>query len=83
MNIVDHVDVKAFGCELILRGVTGVLIFTACHSKCELETEIITVASSIVHFSFNELEMLTSWIKLYSEQLLQGSRCAWVYERFS
>lgn len=63
MNIVDHIDVKAFGHELILREVTGILTFTACHSKCELETEI-TVASSIVQFLFNELEILTNWIKL-------------------
>lgn len=76
MNIVDHVDVKVFGHELILREVTGILTFTTCHNKCELGTEIITVASSIVQFLFNELEMLTSWIKLYNEQLLQGSRCA-------
>lgn len=57
MNIVDHVDVGAFGHELILREVTGILTFTACHSKCELETEIMTVASSMfikhVHFLFN------------------------------
>lgn len=53
MNIVDHVDVSAFGHELILREVTGILTFTACHSKRELETEIITVASSIVQFLFN------------------------------
>lgn len=50
MNIVDHVDVGAFGHELILREVTGILTFTACHSKCELETEIITVASSMFSF---------------------------------
>lgn len=65
MNIVDHVDVKVFGHELILGEVTGILTFTSCHSKCELETEIVTVALSIVHFLFNELEMLTSWIKLF------------------
>lgn len=67
MNIIDHVDVKAFGHELILREVTGILTFTACHSKCELETEIITVASSVVQFLFNEFEMLISWIKLFVE----------------
>lgn len=64
MNIVDHVDVKTFGHELILREVTGILTFTACHSKCETETEII-VASGIVQFLFNELEMVTSLIKLF------------------
>lgn len=53
MNIVDNVDVGTFGHELILREVTGILTFTACHSKCELETEIITVASSIVQFLFH------------------------------
>lgn len=47
MNIVDHVDVKAFGHELILKEVTGILTFTACHNKCELEAEILTVAPSI------------------------------------
>lgn len=65
MKIVDHVNVKAFRHELILREVTGILTFTACHNKCELGTEIITVVSSIVQFWFNELEMLTSWIKLF------------------
>lgn len=65
MNIVDYVDVKAFGHELILREVTGIVTLTACHSKGELETEVITVASSIVQFLFNELEMLTTWIKLF------------------
>lgn len=66
MNIVDHVDVRAFGHELILQEVTGILALTACHSKCELETEIITLASSIVQFVFNEFEVLTSWRKLYN-----------------
>lgn len=65
MNIVDLVDIRAFGHELILREVTGILTFTVCHSKHELKTEIITVASSIVQFLFNEFEMLTNWIKLF------------------
>lgn len=71
--IVDHVDVKAFGHELILKEVTGILTFTACHNKCELETEILTVAPSIFQFLFNELEMLTSWIKFYHEPTLAST----------